>query len=130
MLKLDDLKSRNRIFGVPSIVDEFLNPSEEREMEDSPFDSQDPVKAVAGVVVGTAEGRVIQIESDDNYDDDSGRPSVIRSELSALCQRIETGYLQYGNPQVALNSSELLCKYRGRGAAECKTVSISILPSN
>jgi len=73
------------------IVDEFLNPSEEREMEDSPFDSQDPVKAVAGVVIATAEGRVIQIESDDNGDDDSA--SVTRSELSALCQRIETGCL-------------------------------------
>ena len=121
MLKLDNLKSRNRIFGVPPIVDELLNPSEEREMEDSPFDSQDPVKTVAGVVIATAEGRVIQIESDNNDDDDFAL-SVIRSELSALCQRIETGCLQYSSPQVALNSSELLCKYRGRGVAECKTV--------
>ena len=52
-------------------------------MEDSPFDSQDLVKAVAGVVIATAKGRVIQ---DDN-DDDSA--SVTRSELSALCQRID-----------------------------------------
>ena len=89
-------------------------------MEDSPFDSQDPVKTVAGVVIATAEGRVIQIESDDNDNDDFAL-SVIRSELSALCQRIETGCLQYSSPQV-LNSSELLCKYCGRGAAECKTV--------
>ena len=52
-------------------------------MEDPPFDSQDLVKAIAGVVIATAKGRVIQ---DDN-DDDS--VSVTRSELSALCQRID-----------------------------------------
>ena len=60
MLKLDDLKSRNRVFGVPPTVDELLNPSEEREMEDSPFDSQDPV-------------------SDDDDDGDDESASVTRS---------------------------------------------------
>jgi hypothetical protein len=56
MLKLlNDLKSRNRIFR--ATVDELLDPSE-REMEDSPFDSQDPVKAVADVVISIAEAGV------------------------------------------------------------------------
>ena len=35
-------------------------------MEDPPFDSQDLVKAVAGVVIATAKGRVIQDDNDDD----------------------------------------------------------------
>jgi hypothetical protein len=79
--------------------------------------SQDPVKAVADVVrheIAIADGRVIEIESDDDDDGDDDSASVTRSELNALCQRIETACLQYGDPQVALNLSELLCKYRGQ----------------
>jgi len=118
MQTIDNLKSRNRIFGVPPTVDELLDPAEEREVEDSPFDSQDPVKAVADVVrheIAIADGRVMEIESDDDDDsDDNSAASITRAELSALCQRIETACLQYGNPQVALHLSELLCNYRGQ----------------
>ncbi|KAG1796120.1 hypothetical protein EV424DRAFT_1353272 [Suillus variegatus] len=41
---LNDLKSQNHIFGVLPTIDELLNPVEEKEVEESLFDSQDLVK--------------------------------------------------------------------------------------
>ena len=75
-----------------------------------------------------AEGRAVEIESNDDDDDDGNNSvSMSRAELSdMLCQQIEIARLQYGNPQLALDFPERLRSYR----MQKRLPQISILPSN
>ena len=74
-----------------------------------------------------AEGRVLEIESNDDDDDGNNSVSMSRAELSdMLCQQIEIARLQYGHPQLALDFPERLRSYRMQN----RLPQISILPSN
>jgi hypothetical protein len=93
---LKDLKSRNRIFGEPPSLNDFLEPAEEQEVGDSlEFEGGDK-DIVAAVKQELAErvGEVIEIESDEEEDPE---PEVSRAETLALCQRLEGACLQFGN---------------------------------
>ncbi|OJA17815.1 hypothetical protein AZE42_08390 [Rhizopogon vesiculosus] len=94
---LQDLKNRNRIFGEPPSLDEFLEPAEEQGVGDSlEFEGGDKA-IVAAVKQELAEraGEVIEIESDEEEDPE---PEVSRVETLALCRRLEGACLQFGLP--------------------------------
>jgi hypothetical protein len=120
MQSVDNLKARNRIFGKLPTVDELLDPAEERDMgEFSAFEGGD--RAIADEVrreIAVANGEVINVDDDDDGDsddegDDNARASISRADLLDLCQWLEVGCMQYGNPQFSLNLSSQLHIFRG-----------------
>ncbi|KAG2067901.1 hypothetical protein BDR04DRAFT_1104285 [Suillus decipiens] len=77
-------------------------------------------KAIADEVrreIAVASGGIIGIDSDsddDDDDDDSAAPSITRTDLLHLCQQLEVGCMQYGDPQFSLDLSSQLCKFRAQ----------------
>jgi hypothetical protein len=113
MQSINNLKARNRIFGKLPTIDEILDPAEERDMGESPtYEGGD--KAIADEVrreIAIANGKILDIDSDS--DDDDVHESITRTDLLDLCQRLEVGCMQYGDPQFSLNLSSQLRIYRG-----------------
>ncbi|KAG2033937.1 hypothetical protein BDR03DRAFT_1094037 [Suillus americanus] len=115
MRSVDNLKARNRIFAQLLTLDELLDPAEERDMGEFPaFEGGD--KAISDEVrreVAIASGDVIEIDSDDD-DNDSAAASVTRTDLLHLCQPLEVGCMQYGDPQFSLNLLSQLRTFRAQ----------------
>ena len=104
---ISELCARNRIFGTPPTLDEFLEPKEELEANNQDSELLDlagDVRVledgdkviVAKVVLELAEkdGKVIDIESDS--DDESGAPDISRGEAANLCEQLMEACLQHG----------------------------------
>ncbi|KAG1839580.1 hypothetical protein F4604DRAFT_1909228 [Suillus subluteus] len=89
-----------------------LDPAEERENGDLlNFEGGD--QAIADKVrheIAVANGEVVEIHSDDKSDG----PSFTPTELLDLCQQLETGCMQHGDPQLSLNLSSQLRLFRAR----------------
>ncbi|KAG1848689.1 hypothetical protein F4604DRAFT_1935290 [Suillus subluteus] len=85
-----------------------IHPAEERENGDLlNFEGGD--QAIADKVrheIAVANGEVVEIDSDDESEEDG--PSFTRMELLDLCQQLETGCMQHGDPQLSLNLSSQL----------------------
>jgi hypothetical protein len=83
--------------------------------ESSAFEGGD--KAIADEVrreIAVAYGKVIDVDSDDDDDDaDDAHSLITRTDLFDLCQRVEAGCVQYGDPQFSLNLSVQLRIFRG-----------------
>jgi hypothetical protein len=95
---LQELRTRNCIFGEPPSLDEFLEPAEEQEVEGS-FEFEGGDKAIVAAVqkeIAEKVGEVIEV-SDDEEDLDSAEPVISRSETLALCQQLQGACLQFGN---------------------------------
>ena len=112
---LQDLKTRNRIFGELPSLDEFLEPVEEQEIGDSlTFEGGDSA-IVAAVKREMAEkvGEVIEVESDED-EDTQAEPELSRTETLGLCQRLEGACLQFGNadPTLPLELLKQICLFR------------------
>ncbi|KAG1884414.1 hypothetical protein F4604DRAFT_1901337 [Suillus subluteus] len=94
-----------------------LDPAEERENGDLlNFEGGD--QAIADKVrhkIAVANGEVVEIDSDDESEEDG--PSFTRTELFDLCQRLETGCMQHGDPQEFVITAPLIsCSITTRGA--------------
>ena len=108
MQSVDELKSRNRIFGSPPPTDELLDPVEEREMKEPRFDEGNLEKSIADEVRRQIAGEnVTEAESDD--EGEPRGPTMTRAELIQLCAQLESGCMEYGDPQF---SFDLLGKIR------------------
>ena len=118
MKSVNDLKARNRIIGPLLTIDEILDPAEERETADLPgFPDGDGLdKAIADKVrheVAVKNGDAADIDSDDDAEGDDG-PSFTRTQLLDLCQQLEIGCMQHGDPQSALHLSSELRIFRAK----------------
>jgi hypothetical protein len=91
---IQDLKTRNRIFGEPPSVDEFLEPAEEQQVGESFEGGDEAIITVVKQEMAEKAGQVIEVESDE---EDDPQAEVSRTEMLALCQRLEGGCLQFGN---------------------------------
>ena len=113
MKDISDLKARNRIFGPIPSVDDILDPLEERQQEGAPLDGS--VKGIADMVRKEVAGvdRDVEEVEDSDSEDDARSPIPSRADLIALCQRVEQGCMQYGDPQFSLELSLQLSKFRG-----------------
>ena len=61
-----------------------------------------------------ANGEVIHVDSDGDGDDgDNAHSLITRPDIFDLCQRVEAGCMQYGDPQFSLNLSIQLRIFRG-----------------
>lgn len=113
MQSVRELQARNRIFGTLPTIDELLDPAEERDKgEFSAFEGGD--SSIADTVrheIAVANGEVIKVDSDDD-DDDEADPSITRQNILDLCQQLEVGCMQYGDPQFSLDLSSQLRKFR------------------
>jgi len=102
-VSIQDSRTRNRIFGQPLSLDEFLEPVEEWEVGDSlEFEGGD--KAIMAAVkreMAEKAGEVIEVETDE---DEGPEPEVTIShaETLALCQQLEEACLQFGNADSTL----------------------------
>ncbi|KAG1734392.1 uncharacterized protein EDB91DRAFT_1296928 [Suillus paluster] len=100
---LQDLKTRNRIFGEPPSLDEFLKPVEEQEVGDSlAFEGGD--KAIVAAVkqeIAEKVNKVIEVESDED-EDTQAEPEFSHAETLGLCQWLEGACLQFGNADPTL----------------------------
>ncbi|KAG2063979.1 hypothetical protein BDR04DRAFT_1146104 [Suillus decipiens] len=114
MESINDLKERKHIFGTLLTIDEILDPAEERDNGDLPnFEGGD--QAIADEVrreIAVANGEVIEIDSDDESEEDE--PSFTHTEILKLCQQLETGCMQHGDPQFSLNLSSQLRIFRAQ----------------
>lgn len=113
MKDISDLKARNRIFGPIPSVDDILNPLEERQQEGAPLDGS--VKGIADMVWKKVAGvdRDVEEVEDSDSKDDARSPIPSCADLIALCQRVEQGCMQYGDPQFSLELSLQLSKFCG-----------------
>ena len=93
---IQDLKTRNRIFGEPPSVDEFLEPAKEQQVGESFEGGDEAIIAVVKQEMAEKAGQVIEVESESDEEDDP-QPEVSRAEMLGLCQRLEGGCLQFGN---------------------------------
>ncbi|KAG0694591.1 hypothetical protein DFH29DRAFT_959498 [Suillus ampliporus] len=113
MQSVRELQARNRIFGTLPTTDELLDPAEERDKgEFSAFEGGD--SSIADTVrheIAVANGEVIEVDSDED-DDDEVDPSITRKDILDLCQQLEVGCMQYGDPQFSLDLSSQLRKFR------------------
>ncbi|KAH0835531.1 hypothetical protein J3R83DRAFT_9224, partial [Lanmaoa asiatica] len=104
---ISDLQARNRIFGTPPTLDEFLEPKEEAEKKKQRlgisvsadiFDGPGGDKAiVAEVVQEVAEKNNEVIEIDDDDDDEISKPDISRTETINLCEKLMEACLQHGD---------------------------------
>jgi hypothetical protein len=73
-------------------------------------------KAIADEVrheIAIANGDVVDVDSDSDHDEDN-TPSISRTDILDMCQRLEVGCLQYGDPQFSLNLSSQLRIFRAK----------------
>ncbi|KAG2146221.1 hypothetical protein DEU56DRAFT_786916 [Suillus clintonianus] len=61
--------------------------------------------------IAIVNGEVIEVDSDDD-DDDEADPSITHQNILDLCQQLEVGCMQYGDPQFSLDLSSQLLKFR------------------
>lgn len=83
---LTELKSRNRIFGEPMALDNFLEPAEEAEVPD-PLDFSGGDEAIVAQVhqeIAEGNGEVIEVESEDECE---AEQEISATETLALCKR-------------------------------------------
>ncbi|KIK83358.1 hypothetical protein PAXRUDRAFT_803830 [Paxillus rubicundulus Ve08.2h10] len=107
------LKSHNHIFGTPLTVDKILDPVEERDVGDLESLADGSIEGIADKVrweMAIANGEITEIEDDDDVDDDEAE-SFSHADLISLCQQLEAGCMQYGDPTSSFNLSWLLSKY-------------------
>ncbi|KAF8558115.1 hypothetical protein OG21DRAFT_1405665 [Imleria badia] len=98
------LKDRNRIFGTPLSVDELLDPLEEQENPDTMaemFEDDDAIIAEVRRREAVRNGEVIEMDSDDEDDHEEETKPATTSELIALAEKLEAGYVS----QVGADSS-------------------------
>ncbi|KIK77586.1 hypothetical protein PAXRUDRAFT_777198, partial [Paxillus rubicundulus Ve08.2h10] len=108
------LKSHNRIFGTPLTVDKILDPVEERDVGDLESLADGSIEGIADKVwqeMAIAKGEITEIEDDDNDVDNDSAESFSRADLISLCQQLEAGCMQYGDPTSSFNLLWLLSKY-------------------
>ena len=108
---ISDLQGRNCIFGTPLTLDEFLEPKEEAETQDSAaaaiFDGLEGDKAiVAEVVREVAEKNNKVIEVDTDNEDEPRKPDISHSDTINLCEKLVKACLQHGDtPLQTLHST-------------------------
>lgn len=112
---LTELKSRNRIFGEPMALDNFLEPAEEAEVPD-PLDFSGGDEAIVAQVhqeIAEGNGEVIEVESEDECE---AEQEISATETLALCKRLEPACLQFTDldSQVTLDLLKHLRLFRGR----------------
>ncbi|OAX35098.1 hypothetical protein K503DRAFT_773844 [Rhizopogon vinicolor AM-OR11-026] len=78
---IQDLKTRNRIFGEPPSVDEFLEPAEEQQVGESFEGGDEAIIAVVNQEMVEKAGQVIGVESDE---EDNPQPEVSRENACAV----------------------------------------------
>ncbi|KAH0830248.1 hypothetical protein J3R83DRAFT_1608 [Lanmaoa asiatica] len=100
---ITDLKQRNRIFGEPPTLDQFLEPTEEHEIGQSlRFEGGDTAIAAA-VTQEIAEKNSEVIEVDSDNEDEDTEPEISRKEALELCSRLEGACLQLGDARSAVS---------------------------
>ena len=118
MATVQDLKSRNHIFGDLLTVNDILDPAKEREQEDDPYESHndDIVTVITHKIhheIAIEKGEVIEIESDN--EDDSATPNPLScSTLILMCAQIQSLCLHYGDPELAFELLETIGKYHAQ----------------
>ena len=106
-----NLKGRNRIFGEPLTLDEFLDPIKEQENLDTDavvFEDDMAIIAEVHRREAVRNGDIIEVDSDDDDDGDSA-PTVTTVELMELCQTLEAGYISRAGADASL---DFLCHVR------------------
>jgi hypothetical protein len=90
----------------------MLDPAEEKIGED--WANSDGI--VAGIAeqvrqeMAEANGEVVKIDDDDDVDEES-TISFSHTDPIKICQQLEEGCMQYGDPSFALALSHQLCKF-------------------
>jgi hypothetical protein len=113
---VQNLKSHKHIFGELMTADEILDPPEEQGNENKNENEEysadtDVVTAIVEEVqceIAVEKGEVIEVQSDDK--DEANEPLSCSSVIS-LCTQIQMSCLQYGDPQLAFELSENICRY-------------------
>lgn len=112
MQSVQELQARNHIFSTLPTIDELLDPAEERDKgEFSAFEGGD--SSIADTVcheIAVANGEVIEVDSDED-NNNKVDPSITYQDILDLCQQLEVGCMQYGDPQFSLDLSSQLRKF-------------------
>ncbi|KAG1764954.1 hypothetical protein EDD22DRAFT_951411 [Suillus occidentalis] len=101
MDSIDELKSRNRIFGKPPTVKELLDPVEEREVGGHDYKFPGGDKDIVEEVqrqMAIERGDIIEVDSDseEHEEDEKTTPEYTFTEVIALSQQLEEACLQFG----------------------------------
>ncbi|KAH0828638.1 hypothetical protein J3R83DRAFT_2982 [Lanmaoa asiatica] len=95
-----ELQGRNRIFGTPLTLNEFLEPKEEAENLDSITDIlEGGDEAIVAKVVQEMSAEVIDV---DKSEDDGDVPNISRADTIDLCEKLADACLQHGDTNTNL----------------------------
>jgi hypothetical protein len=112
------LQGRNRVFGQLLIVDELIEPVQEREsLEDSPYAFPEGDKEIAEQVVHeqqVEQGEIIMVDDESDGEDDPAG-NLTRRDAIELASKLEPLIIKYGSTfsDSTLDLSHLLRKFRG-----------------
>ncbi|KIK93777.1 hypothetical protein PAXRUDRAFT_144322 [Paxillus rubicundulus Ve08.2h10] len=104
----------NCIFGTPLTVDKILDPVEVRDIRDLESLADGSIEGIADKAwqeMTIANREIIKIEDVDVDVDDDSAESFSNADLISLCQQLEAGCMQYGDPTSSFNLLQLLSTY-------------------
>ena len=112
---VEELVRRKRIIGPPPTIEDLVNPIEEHEIGDSPYQFEGgDIEIVAEVKreMAVKSGEVIELDDSDSDpgDDEDNLPS--RHEVIKLCETLERVCLTYSSEKFSLDLPRQLRKFR------------------
>ena len=110
---VDSLSQRKRIIGTRLTLDEMLNPSEEDEIGESDHSFEGGDKDIVDQVryeMAVKKGEIIEIEEDKPGDEPEEQVGI--GEMMRLCEQVKLFSLRYGDPEVSLDLSQRLRRFR------------------
>ncbi|KAF8637082.1 hypothetical protein AX14_010341 [Amanita brunnescens Koide BX004] len=118
MASVDELQRRNWIFGEPPMVEDLIQPPEERHGVIDEIEVPDEVEIVAKIKhrISVESGGVIEVESDSEEDvEDDPFPKIALTDAIAMCEKLEKACvtLGYADCDVGLTLPQELRRFRG-----------------
>jgi len=113
---IKELKGRNRIFGTAPTLDEFIDPLEEKSVENQAQQFKGDAEIVAEVHHEDAvrRGEVIEVDSDDEPDDNVDEEVCMTiAEMMSLCQKLEKASLT-STAECSLDMAKVLRRFRAQ----------------
>jgi len=99
MTSVDELERRKRIFGEPPMVEDLIQPPEERDGGTEEVEVHDDVEIVAKIKqrISIESREVVEVESDGEEDvEDDPFPQIALTDAIAMCEKLEKASIMLG----------------------------------
>ena len=118
MASVEELQKRKRIFGEPPMMEDLIQPPEERDGDVEEIEACDEVEIVAQIKrrISIESGEIIEVESDSDADaKDDPFPDIALADAIVMCEKLEKAciMLGYADGDMGLTLPQELRHFRG-----------------